>query len=396
MIAAILMTLVVVPPVEAQTYTGRTTVGGFFDPSEGEIQLLQPARMSTRDVKEGAGLDTISIGEATISIEGVARDPSGVKRVFVNGQPASLADSGAGAFFSSTVAIPGTGEVVEVRAIGRSGNEKVHRFVVRRLYKGQQWAVVIGVSEYQNSDIPRLRFAHEDAIAFYNLLTKPLKEGGAGIPRANTRLLINSEATTVKVREALTDFLKMPTEDDIVYVYYAGHGVHDPDRPVLYFLTYDSDKDFLGSTAIPMEEVGSSLKAYVKARTVLVFVDACHGRGISSGIASRDVFASPKLVNEFLTGLAEARPSTLTFAASDANQLSQEDKRWGGGHGVFTYYLLDALKGAADFNQDGIVRLGEVVQYVSDRVRRETKSQQSPISSGAVDVNLPMTVVPGR
>jgi len=84
----------------------------------------------------------------------------------------------------------------------------------------------------------------------------------------------------------------------------------------------------------------------------------------------------------------------LTFSASDVNQLSQEDKRWGGGHGVFTHYLLEGLRGKADFNQDQMVRLGELTQYVSDNVRRETRSQQSPISSGNFDINLPLTIVP--
>jgi hypothetical protein len=392
----VLCVLFATPPAAAQNYTGRTNASGFFEQGEGSIEFLQPTRLSTRNAQKGPGLDTITTGEATIAIEGVVRDPSGVQRVFVNGEAAVLSDSGKGTFFTSTLPVTTRGDLVEVRAVGKNGNQQVHRFVVRRLFKGQQWAVVIGVSEYQDSDVPRLRYAHEDAIAFYKHLTSPLQEGGAGIPRANAKLLVNGEATATKVRSALTDFLKMPTEDDIVYVYYAGHGVPDPDRPeVLFFLAYDTDRRLLGSTAIPMKELQTSLQMYVRARTVLVFVDACHGSGVTDAYAARGM-ASPQQVDDFLKGLAEARPSTMTFAASDVNQLSQEDRKWGGGHGVFTYYLLEALKGAADLNKDNIVRLGEMVQFVSDRVRRDTHSQQSPISSGVYDVALPLTVVPGK
>jgi uncharacterized caspase-like protein len=104
--------------------------------------------------------------------------------------------------------------------------------------------------------------------------------------------------------------------------------------------------------------------------------------------------ASPQLVNEFLSDLGRSRPSTLTLSASDVDQLSQEDKKWGGGHGVFTYHLIEGFRGKADSDKDKIVRLGELIFYVNEKVRRDTKAQQSPICSGAFDVNLPLTIVP--
>jgi hypothetical protein len=76
------------------------------------------------------------------------------------------------------------------------------------------------------------------------------------------------------------------------------------------------------------------------------------------------------------------------------NQLSQEDARWGGGHGVFTHFLLEALRGAADEDGDQIVTLGESVEYVRDRVRRETGNAQIPtISQTAFDPYLPLGTV---
>jgi uncharacterized caspase-like protein len=178
-----------------------------------------------------------------------------------------------------------------------------------------------------------------------------------------------------------------------VFIYFAGHGAPDPDRPkILYLLTFDSDLNRLAATSVKMQEIQDALRDYITAKSVLVFADACHSRGVTGGATTR-AFASPELVNDYLAELARARASTLTFSASDVNQLSQEDKRWGGGHGVFTHYLLEGLRGKADLNQDQMVRLGELTQYVSDNVRRETRSQQSPISSGNFDINLPLTIV---
>jgi uncharacterized caspase-like protein len=46
-------------------------------------------------------------------------------------------------------------------------------------------------------------------------------------------------------------------------------------------------------------------------------------------------------------------------------------------HGLFTYYLLRALRGEADTNRDGDVTLGETVTYLSQKVRWASKTQQN-------------------
>jgi hypothetical protein len=75
------------------------------------------------------------------------------------------------------------------------------------------------------------------------------------------------------------------------------------------------------------------------------------------------------------------------------NQYSQEGPQWGGGHGVFTYHLLRGLEGAADADGDGIVTLGESLEWTRDRVRRDTRSGQIPsISQTAFDSSWPMSI----
>ncbi len=250
----------------------------------------------------------------------------------------------------------------------------------------------MGVSDYKSPDIPDLRYAHRDTQSFYEILAKPIDEGGMGVAKPNIQFLMNEQATSTNVKEALTDFLKSAIEEDIVIIYFAGHGAPDPDRPkVLYLLTHDSDLNRLAATLIKMQEIQDALKDYIAAKTVLVFADACHSRGVTGTVATRGL-AGSELVNEYLAELARTRASMLTFSASDVNQLSQEDAKWGGGHGVFTYYLLEGLKGNADSNGDRFVRLEELVSYVNDHVRRNTKAQQNPVSTGSFDFNLPFTI----
>ena len=375
-----------------------------------EIEVWDPVSTAVRGMKVTPTQLKFATQRTSVVVSGIARDTSGVAVVYVDGQESRITQDRDGYRFTSDALLVLGENEIEVRALDRFKNESRLKFNVTRipaaitekrpipkdLLKGQRWAVVVGVSKYKSTDIPQLRYADKDAEEFYSTLTKPIDEGGAGVARPNVRFLLNEQATATNVREALTDFLKSAIEEDHVFIYFAGHGAPDPDRPkILYLLTHDSDLNRLASTSVKMQEIQDALRDYVTARTVLVFADACHSRGVTGALATR-ALASPELVNEYLAELARARASTMTFSAGDINQLSQEDRRWGGGHGVFTYYLLEGLKGKADLNADGLVRLGELTQYVSDNVRRDTKSQQSPISSGNFDINLPLTVVVGK
>ncbi|MBM4169753.1 MAG: hypothetical protein FJ215_11470 [Ignavibacteria bacterium] len=378
------------------------------DETPPEIEVWEPVVAEKRGIKLIESGTKFSTTTSSVTVRGLAKDANGVAVVFINNIEARISQTKEGfEFVGDALLVLGENDI-EVRALDRFKNEnKLSVRVTRRpeviaeerpvpanLFKGQRWAVVIGISKYKNTEIPQLRWADRDAEEFYKILTKPIEQGGVGVPVANTRYLLNEKASSFNVREALTDFLKGAIEEDLVFIYFAGHGAPDPDRPkILYLLTNDSDLNSLAATSVRMQEIQDAMQYYVAAKTVLVFADACHSRGVSGALATRTL-APADLVNEFLSDLARTRPSTLTFSASDVNQLSQEDRRWGDGHGVFTHYLLEGLRGKADMNRDRIVRLGELTQYVNDNVRRDTKAQQSPISSGSFDINMPLTIVP--
>ena len=84
------------------------------------------------------------------------------------------------------------------------------------------------------------------------------------------------------------------------------------------------------------------------------------------------------LIHFYLDRLKNAGEGRIVFTSSDKNQLSQESAKWGNGHGVFTYFLIKGLKGEADTDADNIISAGEIFRYVSEQVRRETYSQQTP------------------
>ncbi len=61
--------------------------------------------------------------------------------------------------------------------------------------------------------------------------------------------------------------------------------------------------------------------------------------------------------------------------------------------GVFTYYLLEAMKGKADYDSDGLVTVDEGYRYVSEEVPRATGQEQHPVKKGAVEGQLILGVV---
>jgi hypothetical protein len=258
--------------------------------------------------------------------------------------------------------------------------------------KPQGWAVVIGISKYKNAaeSFPELRYATKDAEMFYNFLRSP--EGG-GFPAERIVFLRDDEATLQRIRYAFFDFLKQPLEEDFVIIYFAGHGTPEKDNlKNLYLVAYDSKPDQLASTAFPMWDINTALTRYIKSEKVIVLADACHSSGIVGDVSTRSV-RKQNMVSKCFLELATAKKGLAIFTASEAGELSQESKNWGGGHGVFTHFLINGLNGKADENNDKVVTLGEVTAFVSENVRRATKSAQHPISAGFFDWGFPMAIL---
>ncbi len=255
----------------------------------------------------------------------------------------------------------------------------------------QAWAVVVGISEYADANIPALKYADRDAEAFASFLRTP--EGG-GYDSDHLRVLLNKEATLANLKDALMNFLQYAIDKDLVMIYFAGHGAPEPSRPDnLYLLTYDSNPATLATSAFPMWDVQTAIARYISAKRIVVFSDACHSGGISVGYATRgmDVTES-NLINQYFSDLARTKEGVVVFTASAAGEVSQEFPDLA--HGVFTYYLLEGVKGDADFNNDYTVTINELMQYVEENVKRKTRGAQNPTrSQTSYDKDLTISLI---
>lgn len=252
----------------------------------------------------------------------------------------------------------------------------------------QRYAVVIGISDYKDSRIPDLQYADADAQAFYDFITSPV---GGNFNKENIVLLKNDRATLKNVKSAITNFLKKAIDTDFVVVFMACHGAPEPDRlNNLYLLMHDSELDSLSATAYHMEQVNADMKRYISAKKLVFFADTCHSAGLTEGAIGTRGFSNT--INVALSTLKSVRDGWGIVSASRAGEVSMESSQWGGGHGVFTHYLLEGMKGKADLegNKNGIVTLAEAFDFLEEKVKRSTRNAQHPDTSGNFDNNLPL------
>jgi uncharacterized caspase-like protein len=275
---------------------------------------------------------------------------------------------------------------LNVDTISKKSDYNVHDAEVQYAH----WAVIIGVSNYKDTRIPSLRYASRDAESFYNWIVSTDK--GKYSP-SRVKLLLDKDATGQNIKHALFEWLNQVLEEDVVTIYFAGHGSPaSPDTPDnLFIFPHDVQYDKISTTGFPMWDVETALKRFVKAKKVVVIADACHSGGVGQSFdvarrSNRGVEVNP--INTGFQSLSMIGDGVCVISACDDKQISQESKDWGGGHGVFTYYLLKGLDGEADYSKDNQVTLGELIPYLSEQVRRETKNAQSPTVAGKFDPAL--------
>ena len=248
---------------------------------------------------------------------------------------------------------------------------------------GKSFALLVGISDYQNPGIMPLRFAHEDAILFQQHLQSP--RGGA-LPDENVQSLINEQATTAGIRTAIETLLKtLAGPEDTVLVFFASHGTVDPETRQGFIVTYDSDPQDLASTALPMADLQNLVEQRLSSvKRFQIYVDVCHAGKIGT------ILDKKNRINRVVEDLGEADGEIIGFMASEPREVSFEGPQFGGGHGAFTYFLLNALNGAADYGQEGTVVLNDMIDYVENRVEEATYDRQHPRRFGDFDRGVVM------
>ncbi|GEM_PF-2594485 len=260
------------------------------------------------------------------------------------------------------------------------------------------YALIVGISDYENKDVPSLSYAINDAAGVYAMLTNKIV---GGIPAENVKFLKGAEATGNNIKMALNTLVNYGIDDEkaTLIFYYSGHGAPEQDEQgnvkTAYLIPYDGNPKFISITGIGVDYLQQELSK-VKAKNVFVALDACFtgsGRSFMKK-GARGINLVPK---EIIKQTGTEGRVFMTAAANDQSAFDYPDNQ----HGLFTNYLLEALTGKGDSdpetgNNDGWVTSSEVFNYLKDRVsktaRRQENVKQEPQMIGTGEIKLTRTM----
>jgi helicase len=231
----------------------------------------------------------------------------------------------------------------------------------------------IGIDRYQSSRVAWLSCAQKDAEALHALFSDTLGTGAT--------ILTDQSATRAAIEE---EFRQLATcdVDDVVVIGFSGHGT-----PSHQLVSYDTDPSDLENTTISLETLVDWFSR-IPATRLICFLDCCFSGGMGSKVLQIDAVArhyravAPDL--EEMSG--EGR---LILTASAATEEAYETPKLG--HGLLTYYLLEALQGVEEVRQAGKISVYQLLHYVTQRVSdgaAQLGKVQRPTLRGKLDGEL--------
>ena len=240
------------------------------------------------------------------------------------------------------------------------------------LIKPRTYAVIVGVARYLH--MQSLNFTDDDAYKMYAFLKSP--EGGA-IPDEQIAILIDESATKERILGKLKDVFSKANENDMILFYFSGHGEKDGLLPI----------DFNGYDNVLEHREINEILGQSKAKYKVCITDACYSGSMEDVLAYKDNQTEEETarLKKFYSTSFDAfnNSSTVLMLSSKAEETSVENS--GLRQGIFSYFLLKALEGEGDRNNDNIVTLTEAFDYVRKSVNSHTNNYQTPVMLGNIE-----------
>jgi uncharacterized caspase-like protein len=286
-------------------------------------------------------------------------------------------------------------EAVAIDEKGRSSNLIRFRTILSEAEKPtKRFIIAIGVSKYRDSTL-NLEFAAKDATD----LASAIKESTKG--ETEVLLLTDEQATkdaTAKIRE----FLANATENDEVVAFCAGHGVLDSNLDYVY-ASHEFDSANPSETGIKLDELVDAIGSSMSLKRLLL-LDTCH----SGQVGEKDEMLLAQMNTELPKGVRAVKQRGMSvkpvaglsaegqqrfieemfllpgihrginiIGASGGAEFALESAQWN--NGVFTATIIEALRDKkADLNGDARISVGELRDFLGQRVSELTKGAQKP------------------
>ena len=237
-------------------------------------------------------------------------------------------------------------------------------------------AIIIGLARYENTQNDA-KYADRDASAFYDYARLTF-----GLQKENILELLNQNAEKIDIQKAIKIWLKQKLQpgESNVYIFFAGHGLAADNGEDSYLIPFDGEPEFLELSALSQKQLFADISE-LRPKRVFAFFDTCYSgmtRGEQTLVATRPIGIRAKEI--------ELPENFVVFSAAGPTETARpiEDVK----HGLFSYFVMRGLEGAADANADKTITSGELSAFVTKNVEQWSAGKQNPQIAGPTDLEI--------
>lgn len=178
---------------------------------------------------------------------------------------------------------------------------------------------------------------------------------GRGVPRENATVLLDAQATSAGVRDALARSLDASDSTETLVFYFGSHGGYDVKTGAHTFSTFDG--------ALPMEWAVELIEARFKGSRAILLADSCYSGGLAEILAAR-----PR------------RVAYAVLSSTSAHELAYSGWR-------FIDVLMRGFGGdpLMDEDRDGRVEFLEMARFTEHRMAFVAEGKPMYAATGGLD-----------
>lgn len=229
------------------------------------------------------------------------------------------------------------------------------------------WIFAVGLLEWEDgesfSPFPEAEVGRFDAqlVDFFQK---------AGIPENQIIYLQDQKATLETIQEQFSQLLSTTNEEDLLMIYFTGHGDWDLETGEHYFINYDAVADDW-DTFWSVTSIFDEIEEYFNGSHVLLMADCCASGG--------------------LIDAAKQRESDISYACISSVYSHYTST----GNWTFTEALLKGLKGdpVVDLDEDGVITLYDFARYAELEVAFIEEQKSEFVTTNDFDSQMQLAIV---
>ncbi len=268
--------------------------------------------------------------------------------------------------FEKLISLSNGRNIIGFKATNRAGNIESNLDSIKVDYRGRSnkkpnlYILVIGVDKYRDGDL-WLNYSKADAKVFTETIANVSKSLFKNI---YSYKLLDKEVTKKNILKTFDKIGAKTSREDVFMLYVAGHGITDVKTGAYFYLPVD----FRYKNENSVREKGLSQNNFklalskIKAMKSLTILDTCNSGSFAEAMVSRGVLQKTA-VNKLTRATGRA-----IIVASSKDQVALEGYK---GHGVFTYTLVEALRGKG-YGKDNKITIKELAAYIEDILPERT------------------------